>query len=244
MVIFTNGYDLQNYTKGANKELGLNFATVQMIGHEYATKRKQFKKSRLNWRKSNGVKRSLGWMQVRKDCISFKDGCVYHNRNHFKIWDSYGLDEYTFKSGSFNEGARDSWYFNVVVDVDTTQSIGKESIGIDLGRKEAATDSNGDGVKAIHAKIKNRRSDDLHQYSRKLVNNNAAIFVGNINSKAMIKTKMAKSALDAGWGILKTMLGYKCDHAGIVLKKLTKHTTPKLVRVADHASTVRKVDLV
>jgi hypothetical protein len=218
-----SGYDLQNYTKGANKELGLNSATVQMVGHEYVTRRKQFKKSRLKWRKSGGSKRSLGWVPVRKDCSSFKKGCVYHKRNYFKIWDSYGLDDYTFKSGSFNEDVSGRWYFNVVVDVVSTQSTGKESVGIDLGCKEAATDSNGDGVKgrhyrkleaklgiaqrarnkqrikAIHAKIKNRRSDDLHQYSRKLVNNNAAIFVCNVNSKAMVKTKMAKSALDAGW---------------------------------------------
>jgi hypothetical protein len=79
------GYDFQNYTKGAGKELGLNSATVQMIGHEYATRRKQLKKARLNWRKSGGVKRSLGWLPVRKDCISFKNGQVYHNKHHFKI---------------------------------------------------------------------------------------------------------------------------------------------------------------
>jgi putative transposase len=42
------GYDFQNYTKCAGKELGLNSATVQMIGHEYATRRKQLKKARLN----------------------------------------------------------------------------------------------------------------------------------------------------------------------------------------------------
>jgi putative transposase len=35
-----SGYDFQNYTKGAGKKLGLNSATVQMIGHEYATRRK------------------------------------------------------------------------------------------------------------------------------------------------------------------------------------------------------------
>ena len=47
-----SGYDLQDYTKGAGKELGLNSATVQMVGHEYALRRKQFKKNRLSWRKS------------------------------------------------------------------------------------------------------------------------------------------------------------------------------------------------
>ncbi len=51
---FLSGYDLQKYSKGMNKTLGLNSATVQMVGHEYATRRKQFKKYRLNWRKSGG----------------------------------------------------------------------------------------------------------------------------------------------------------------------------------------------
>lgn len=244
-----SGYDLQDYTKGANKELGLNSATVQMIGHEYATRRKQFKKARLNWRKSGGSKRSLGWVPVRKDCIRFKDGRVYHNRQYFKVWDSYGLSQYTFKSGSFNEDARGRWYFNVVVEFEAEQSLGKRAVGIDLGCKESATDSNGNGVagrhyrkleaklglaqrarnkrlaQSIHAKIKNRRSDDLHKYSRKLVNNNAAIFVGNVNSKALAKTKMAKSVLDAGWGMLKTMLEYKCDHAGVVFGEVNEAYT-------------------
>ncbi|GIU48821.1 hypothetical protein TUM4438_31060 [Shewanella sairae] len=206
-----SGYDFQSYTKGANKELGLNSATVQMIGHEYATRRKKFKKMRLNWRKSRGSKRSLGWIPVRKDCISFKNGCVYHNKIHFKLWDSYGLDKYTFKSGSFNEDARGRWYFNVVVEFEAPEHAGTGSIGIDLGCKEAATDSNGNKVtgrhyrclettlglaqragkkrraKAIHAKIKNRRADELHKYSRKLVNENAAIFVGNVNSLVVVK---------------------------------------------------------
>ena len=32
------------------------------------------------------------------------------------------------------------------------------------------------------------------------------------------ETKMAKFVLDAGWGMLKIMLEYKCDHAGIVFE--------------------------
>ena len=31
---FLSGYDLQSYTKGSNKLLSLNSATVQMVGHE------------------------------------------------------------------------------------------------------------------------------------------------------------------------------------------------------------------
>ncbi|CAM5197880.1 IS200/IS605 family transposase ISPa83 [Oligella ureolytica] len=80
-------------------------------------------------------------------------------------------------------------------------------------------------IRAIHAKIKHRRLDDLHQYTRKVVNENAAIFVGNVSSQAMVKTKLAKSALDASWGTLRTMLDYKCAHAGIVFDEVNEAYT-------------------
>ncbi|MDF1690672.1 MAG: hypothetical protein P1U35_13805 [Cycloclasticus sp.] len=59
---FLSAYDLHPYTKGAGKELSLHSQTLQCIASEYVTRRKQFKKRRLNWRKSNGIKRSLGWV--------------------------------------------------------------------------------------------------------------------------------------------------------------------------------------
>jgi IS605 OrfB family transposase len=245
-----SGYDLQRYTKGAGKELGLNSATVQMVGHEYALRRKQFKKNRLNWRKSGGVRRSLGWIPVRKDCIRFKNGCVHHNKHTFKVWDSYGLSHYVFRAGNFNEDARGHWYFNVVVEVEADIPAGQDSIGIDLGLKETATCSDGTKleagrfyrdqqeklaiaqrarkkkrVKAIHAKISNRRKDALHKFSRELVNRSGEIYVGNVKSSSLTQTWMAKSVLDAGWAMLKTMLSYKCDHAGIVFKEVNESYT-------------------
>ena len=98
---------------------------------------------------------------------------------------------------------------------------GQTSIGIDLGLKDLATCSDGvklkapqiyrqyeqklgiaqraknkKRVKAIHAKIKNVRQNMLHQFSHKLVNEHAAIFVGNVNAKALAQTKLAKSVTD------------------------------------------------
>ncbi|ARU55239.1 IS200/IS605 family transposase OrfB [Oleiphilus messinensis] len=240
--VFLSAYDIHPYTKGAGKELGLHSQSLQCIAAEYVTRRKQFKKARLNWRKSGGVRRSLGWIPVNTGQAKWKNGQVFHNGRYFSVWDSFELNNYKFRSASFSEDSRGRWYFNVVVDVEFEISEGTQSVGIDLGFKESATDSNGNvvagreyrlleqklgiaqragnqkRVKAIHAKIKNRRQDALHKYSRKLVNENAAIFVGNVSSQAMVKTKKAKSALDAGWGILKTMLEYKCDHAGVVFE--------------------------
>jgi IS605 OrfB family transposase len=243
---FLSAYDLHPYTKGAGKELGLHSQTLQCIAAEYVTRRKQFKKNRLNWRKSGGTRRSLGWIPINTGQSQWKNGQVFHNGHYFKVFDSYGLGQYKFRTASLNEDARGRWYFNVVVEVEARPSVGTSVVGIDLGCKDAATDStrhivrgreyraleqklgiaqrgrNKKRVKAIHAKIKNRRADALHKYSRKLVDENAAIFVGNVSSLGLAKTKIAKSVLDAGWGQLKTMLEYKCDHAGVVYEEINE----------------------
>ncbi|MGE0798717.1 MAG: RNA-guided endonuclease InsQ/TnpB family protein [Lautropia sp.] len=70
-------------------------------------------------------------------------------------------------------------------------------------------------IKAIHARIANRRKDHLHQFSNRLVREHRAIFVGNVNARALARTRMAKSVLDAGWSSLRTLLQYKCDRAGV-----------------------------
>ena len=49
--------------------------------------------------------------------------------------------------------------------------------------------------------------------------------MGNVSSQALIKTKMAKSVLDAGWSTLKTMLEYKSHQAGIVFEEVNEAYT-------------------
>lgn len=248
---FLSTYDLHPYTKGAGRELGLHSQTLQVIAQEYVTRRKQFKKTRLAWRKTFGVRRSLGWVPINTGAAQWRNGQVFFNGRYYKVWDSYGLSQYKFRTGSFNEDARGRWYFNIVVDVpEQAPSTSKASVGIDLGCKDAATLSSGEKlsghwyrqeekrlavaqrarkkqrVKAIHAKIANRRKDQMHKFSRKLVDNNAAIFVGNVNALAIAKTRLGKSSLDAGWGMLKTMLKYKSAHAGICFEEISeKHTS-------------------
>ena len=107
---FLSAYDLHPYTKGAGKELGLHSQTLQSIAAEYVTRRKQFRKSKLNWRKSGGVRRSLGWVPVNTGQAKWKNGQVFHNGQCFGVWDTYGLSQYKFRSASFNEDARDEFH--------------------------------------------------------------------------------------------------------------------------------------
>jgi len=243
--VFLSGYDFHKYVGKSTQYFTISSDSIGSVACEYALKRKQSKKTILRWRKSHGPRKSLGWIPLRSTGIRWNGFIRYYGIN-FDVWDSYGLSKYKFKSGSFNEDARGRWYFNVIVEVVPQQSKGSGSVGIDLGLKSTATDSNGGTVpgrefraledrlataqrankknraRAIHAKIKNRRADTLHKYSRKLVNENAAIFVGDVSSTKLVKTKMAKSVLDAGWCSLKTMLEYKCDHADIIFKEINE----------------------
>jgi len=250
--VFLSAFDLDRYTQGAGKLLGLHSQTLQEVSREYATRRLQFRKTRLSWRRSEGVRRSLGWVPFKSGAASWKNGQVYHNGQHFNVWDSYGLAQYRFRSGSFSEDARGRWYFNVVVEVEAQPSPGQDVLGIDLGLKDVATCSDGTKlengrfyrclepalataqragkkarVRAIHAKIANRRRNALHQFSRALVERCGTIIVGDVSSTKLAKTTMAKSVLDAGWGQLKTMLAYKCAHAGIVFREVNEVYTTR-----------------
>ena len=65
----------------------------------------------------------------------------------------------------------------------------------------------------------------MHKFSTALVKDNAAIFVGDVASAKLVKTKMAKSTLDASWSSLKTMLEYKSHQAGIVFEEVSEAYT-------------------
>lgn len=217
--------------------------TVQEVIAEHAKARKQFKKSKLRWRVSSGSKRSLGWIPFKSKSATWKNGQIYFNGHYFKVWDSYGLKDFNFRAGSFSQDARGRWYFNITVKIDETPKLHPEatkSIGIDLGLKEIATCSNGEKleagrfyqglekklaiaqraknkrqVKTIHAKIKNRRKDVIHKFTTRLVKDHAGIFIGNVSSKKLTKTKMAKSILDSGWFMLKEQIRYKAIMHGV-----------------------------
>ena len=248
-----SGYDLQKLTNGFSKCDGIHIGspTVQQVCEDYAKARKQFKKAKLRWRVSNpqSSKYSLGWIPFKARALQYKAGQIAFAGQRFNLWDSYGLADYELRAGSFSQDTRGRWYLNVVVKVQPQSTAGTASVGIDLGLKEAAVTSTGERiegrfyrkleaqlgmaqrahkkqrVRAIHAKIANQRKDLLHQFSTRLVKHNAAIFVGDVASAKLVKTTMAKSTLDAGWSMLKTMLEYKSHQAGIVFEVVNESYT-------------------
>ena len=142
---FFTAYDLNQYTTGATKEgLSLPSQSVQAVNEELVTRRKQFRKVKLRWRKSKGSQRSLGWIPFKKSVIKYKNGQVHYQGKPMSLWDSYGLSNDELGTGSFSEDSRGRWYFNTMVKVKLKTNEASKSVGIDLGLKECAVTSGGD----------------------------------------------------------------------------------------------------
>ncbi|MFD1438322.1 IS200/IS605 family element transposase accessory protein TnpB [Acinetobacter sp. ANC 4282] len=253
---FLSAYDIAKYTKGASKECNLHSQTIQAVTEELVTRRKQFKKSKLRWRVSNkkSARRSIGWIPFKKVAIKYDDGYVQYGKHQFKLWDSYGLSQYSIKTGSFVEDSRGRWYVCLVVDSPKQDKpTATKAIGIDLGLKDIGTCSDGTvisnpkfyrqyeqklgiaqraknkkRVRALHAKIANSRTDHLHKASTMLVRENTLIVVGDLSAKKLVKTNMAKSVLDTGFSALKTMLKYKCENAGVLFEEVNERFTTQI----------------
>jgi putative transposase len=246
---FLSGFDFAKFTRCATKEgLHLHSQTVQAIAEEYATRRRQFKKARLGWRKSTGSRRSLGWIPFKASAIHAAHGQVKFAGQWLSLWDSYGLDSYQIRAGNVCEDARGRWYLNASVAVSRAdRSKARRDVGIDLGLTDWVATSAGEKVsapqfyrglearlaiaqrankrnrmRAIHAKIANPRKDSLHQFSTRLVRGYDTLYVGNVNASALAKTPHAKSVLDAGWSAFRTMLRYKCAFAGATFAEVNE----------------------
>ena len=237
-------FDLNKLTAGCAKDLGLHSQSVQAVCEEYAKARKQFKKVKLNWRSR---KRSLGWIPFKASGVKVEGDTITYGGRKFKFWLSRPMDG-KIRFGSFAQDSKGHWFVNLVVESkpETRPTTGKE-VGCDLGLKTLATLSDGvelsrenltrtfeeqlakaqrarkkKRVTAIHAKIKNKRKDWNHKATTRLVQEYDKIMVGNVSSKKLMKTRMAKSVADAGWSDFKLMLVYKAISLGVEVKEVNE----------------------
>jgi putative transposase len=235
-----SAFDLNNLSAGASEcfeRIGAN--TIQRVNAEYCTRRKLFKLSKLRWRVSAGSKRSLGWIPFKATQLKRKGVSLRFSGKAFRVFERHRLEDISWKSGCFAQDSVGDWWLCLPVEEAICETAApNDAVGLDLGIRDTVATSDGEKLEAGHfyrsieQKIANaqrrghkrqakrlhrtaarRRRDALHKFSRKIVNAQT-IYVGDVSSLKLVKTRMAKSVLDAGWGMLKTQLQYKGQRAG------------------------------
>ncbi len=67
----------------------------------------------------------------------------------------------------------------------------------------------------LHVKVKDRRTDFLHKLTTRLVRENQALAIEDLNTAGLVKNrKLSRAISDAGWAKFKTMLTAKCEKYG------------------------------
>lgn len=240
--------DLQRLTAGASQEVGLHAHTIQKVAQQYDRSRRQHRRAWLKWR----TKKSLGWVPFNKGHVKIQAGTLrFNGRDYTPMhWREFP-EGAVILGGSFSQDARGRWYINCPVEVPSGAEAPKSVVGIDLGLKDLATLSTGEKIenpkhfyvladklgkaqrarkkglaRTIAAKIANCRKDHLHKASARIALAHDLIFVGNVSSTSLARTRLGKSVKDASWSTLRTQLSYKAiRHGGRMIEVDERLTT-------------------
>jgi putative transposase len=249
-----SGYDLCSLTAGATEYFErIGADTIQCICVHYAQKRSAAKRLKLHWRVSRGARRTLGWIPFKRASLKRKGNALRFCGKTFRVFERESLDGVSWQQGCFAQDAVGDWWLCLPVKVTAESTVAaKEAVGIDLGLKDAAVTSDGERLEAIrfyrdtqcklgllqrrghlrqaqrlHRRIRRRRQDACHQFSRRIIATYQNIVVGDVSSLKLAKTRMAKAVLDCGWGMLRRMLLYKGEYAGRSVKVVNERNTTR-----------------
>jgi putative transposase len=253
-----SGFELCSLTAGAARYFArIGAGTIQRICMEHAQKRGAVKRCRLRWRVSQGARRSLGWVPFKAASLKREGRAVRFCGKTFRVFEPRRLEGIQWKQGCFAQDAVGDWWLCLPVEKALEEHPApEESVGIDLGLKSIAVTSDGERLEAasfyrglepkiaqaqrrghrrqakrLHRKAARCRADALHKFSRRIVDHYETIIVGDVSSRRLVKTRMAKSVLDSGWGMLKQMLRYKGEHAGRAVEVVSERNTTRACSV-------------
>jgi len=235
-----SGFDLCKLTAGASPYFDrIGADTIQSICVHYAQKRQAARRLKLRWRVSRGPRRSLGWIPFKAASLKRKGVCLRFAGKCFRVFETERLEEVNWQGGCFAQDAVGDWYLCLPVKMEAEETVAPyEAVAIDLGLKDIAVTNDGERLlagrwtvkyadklasaqrrghkrqaKRIHRKAARCRADALHKFSTSIVDRYQNIVVGDVSSLKLARTRMAKSVLDSGWGMLKGFLEYKSQQA-------------------------------
>ncbi len=216
-----SGFDLDKLSAGASEYFEhIGAETIQRVNAELAIRRRQFNKTQLRWRVSQGAKRSLGWVPFKAAQLKRNGKSLRFGGKAFRVFEQDQLEGAKYKCGCFAQDSVGDWWLCVPVERAVATRVSKnEDVGLDLGLKDTVATSDGEKLEAgrfyrdieqkiaraqrrghkrqakrLHRTAARRRKDALHKFSTKIVDQYQRIFVGDVSSAKLVKTRLAKSS--------------------------------------------------
>ncbi|MEJ0008008.1 MAG: transposase [Steroidobacteraceae bacterium] len=247
-----SGFDLCSLTSGAAPYFDkIGADTIPSICTHYAQKRQAAKRLKLRWRVSRGARRSLGWIPCKAEGLKRKGVCVRFAGRCFRVFEKERLEGVTGQRGCFAQDALGDRWLCLPVKMQVEESVApNDAVGIDLGLKDIAVTSDAERLgagrwtrklaeklasaqrrghkrqaKRIHRNVARCRVDALHKFSTSIIDRYQYIRVGDVSSPKRFKTRMAKSVLDSGWGMLKGFLEYQSQQAARGFEVISERNT-------------------
>jgi hypothetical protein len=221
------GFDLDKLAAGASEcfeHIGSD--TIQRVNAEFALRRRQAEKVKRRWRVGRGARRALGWIPFKAVQLKRKGKSLRFAGKAIRVFERELLDGGRWKSGCFAQDAVGDWWLCLPVERQTEPSPAiNDEVGLDLGLKDTVATSDGEKLEAgrfyrdIERKIARAQRRGHKRQARY-----QSIIIGDVSSTKLVKTRMAKSVLDAGWGCSRRYCSTRASRPAEAFESSTSET--------------------